>query len=164
MPGGDAAARRQSAAVGVVIAVLFVSAALLVWKPWRTDEDTSSTVTTATSTTTSTTAHLATVTFENMRDFVTDYYAQLPRNAQAAWSKLDPAYQAQTGQADYLGFWSGLESVTVLSVSPRDASSVLVRLRYTRPDGTTDTENRSVTITSENGQLWISGSQRVGAG
>ncbi|HKV18209.1 MAG TPA: hypothetical protein VJR50_04190 [Mycobacterium sp.] len=163
MPVGDASARRQSAAVGVVIAVLFVSAALLVWKPWRTNEDTGSTVTTTT-TTTSTTAHLATVTFENMRDFVTDYYAQLPRNAQAAWSKLDPAYQAQTGQADYLDFWSGLQSVTVLSVSPRDPSSVLVRLRYTRPDGTTDTENRSVTITSENGQLWIAGSQRVGAG
>jgi serine/threonine-protein kinase len=161
MPIRGGSARWQSAGVGAVIALLFVSAALLVWKPWREDQTTSPAVTT---TTTTTTPDAQSVTFERLRDFVTDYYGVLPANAAQAWTKLDPAYQGTTGQGDYLSFWSGLRSVTVLSVSPRDASSVVVRLRYTRPDGTSDTENRSVTVVSRNGQLLISDSQRIGGG
>jgi len=162
MPVNDGTARRQSAAVGVVIALLFISAALLVWQPWRQDQASGPAATTASTTTAA--PHLETITFDSMRDFVTDYYALLPRDAQQAWTKLDPAYQSQTGLSGYLSFWSGLQSVAVLSVSPRDASSVVVRLRYTRPDGKIDIENRSVSVTSEMGRLWISGSQRLGSG
>jgi hypothetical protein len=162
MPLRDGTARWQSAGVGAAIALLFISAALLVWKPWRTDETT--TPPAPTTSTITPTSDAPSITFESMRDFVTDYYGLLPRNAPQAWDKLDPAYQRQTGRDDYLGFWSGLQSVTTLSVSPRDASSVVVRVRYTRPDGTSDTENRSVSLTSSNGQLLISDSQRVGAG
>lgn len=161
MPLRDGTARWQSAGVGVAIALLFISAALLVWKPWRTGETTDPAVTT---TTTTTTSNAQSITFESMRDFVTAYYGLLPGEPQQAWNKLDPEYQRQTGRDDYLGFWSELRSVTVLSVSPRDTSSVVVRLRYTRPDGTSDTENRSVSVTSSNGQLLISDSQRIGAG
>lgn len=161
MPAVSATRSRwRPAAVGVVIALLFVAAVVLVLRPWRTDDAADPQVTTTTTTTT----EPGPITFERMRDVVTDYYGMLPRDAQRAWDRLDPGYQRQTGLTDYLGFWSGLQSVAVLSVSPRDSSSVVVRLRYTRPDGTSETENRSVSVTSGQGQLLISDSARLEAG
>jgi serine/threonine protein kinase, bacterial len=156
----------RPAAVGVVIAVLFTAAVLLVWRPWRSDETSGTAVTTTATTTTATTSTTTTtsaITFAGMRDFVTAYYGLLPGRAQEAWTRLAPQYQNQAGQRDYLAFWAGLQSVSLLSVSPRDRSSVVVRLRYTRPDGSTDTEDRSVSVVLAGGQMLISDSQRIGA-
>ena len=97
-----------------------------------------------------------------MRDLVNGFYGQLPGNAMNAWNQLDPHYQQRNGLQDYLGFWSSIQSVSVLSVSPRDANSVVATLRYVLRDGRTDTENRWLSVVSSNGRLQIYDSERIG--
>ena len=97
-----------------------------------------------------------------MRDAVNGFYADLPANARSAWDKLDPHYQQRNGLTDYLGFWSTIQSVSVLSISPRDANSVVATLRYVLNDGRIDTENRWRSVVSENGRLLIYDSERIG--
>ena len=118
--------------------------------------------TTTTSTTTSTSAAAPAVNFESMRDAVLGFYGQLPANARAAWDKLDANYQQRNGLDDYLGFWSTIQSVSVLSVTPRDATSVVATLRYVLRDGRVDTENRWLSVVARNGQLLIYDSERIG--
>lgn len=102
------------------------------------------------------------MTFESMRDVVAGFYADLPANARSAWDKLDTHYQQRNGLADYLGFWSTIQSVSVLSISPRDAGSVVATLRYVLNDGRVDTENRWLSVVSDNGRLLIYDSERIG--
>lgn len=112
--------------------------------------------------TTSTAAPPGTVTFGSMRDAVNGFYAQLPGNAQGAWNQLDAHYQQRNGLQDYLSFWSSIRSVSVLSVSPRDANSVVATVRYVLPDGRVDTENRWLSVVSKDGRLLIYDSERIG--
>lgn len=102
------------------------------------------------------------VTFDAMRDAVTGFYAELPGNARGAWDRLDTHYQRRAGMDDYLGFWSTIESVSVLSVAPRDANSVVATIRYVLRDGRVDTENRWLSVIPANGQLLIYDSERIG--
>jgi len=108
--------------------------------------------------TTATTAALSTTpeaTFERMRDFVTAYYADLPAHPMDAWAKLDANYQNKNGRSDYLGFWATIQSVTVISVVPRDATSVVAELRYVLLDGTSSAERRWLHLALVNGAMLI---------
>jgi serine/threonine-protein kinase len=116
----------------------------------------------ATTTTTTTSAAPATVTFDSMRDLVNGFYGQLPNNARGAWNMLDVYYQQRNGLGDYLGFWSTIQSVSVLAISPRDANSVVATIRYVLNDGRVDTENRWLSVVPVNGQLLIYDSERIG--
>ena len=118
-------------------------------------------------TTTSTTAGTSTfpptpVTFEAMRDLVTGFYGDLPGNTAGAWEKLDSHYQQRAGQSDFLSFWSTIESVSLLSVTPRDATSVVARLRYVLRGGGIDTEDRWLSVVPAGGRLLIYDSERIG--
>lgn len=104
----------------------------------------------------------ASVTFEAMRDLVTSFYSQLPADPMAAWAKLDSHYQNRNGLSDFLGFWSSIRSVTLVSVTPRDATSVVARLRYVRSDGVIDTEDRWLSVVDQDGGLLIYDSERIG--
>jgi serine/threonine-protein kinase len=119
------------------------------------------TATTATTTTTSSAAPAA-VTFDSMRDLVNGFYGQLPNNARGAWNMLDVHYQQRNGLDDYLGFWSSIQSVSVLAISPRDANSVVATIRYVLRDGRVDTENRWLSAVPVNGKLLIYDSERIG--
>jgi len=112
--------------------------------------------------TTTTSPAAAAVTFDSMQDLVTGFYAQLPADAEAAWNELDTHYQQRNGKADYLGFWSTIRSVSVLAVTPRDASSVVATLRYVLNDGRIDTETRWLSVTERGGRLLIYDSERIG--
>ena len=129
-------------------------------RPSSTSVTTTSTTTTKTTATTSSAA--APVTFDAMTNAVNGFYAELPANARTAWSKLDTHYQQRNGFDDYLGFWSTIDSVSVLSISPRDANSVVARIRYVLRDGRVDTENRWLSVVPVNGQLLIYDSERIG--
>jgi serine/threonine-protein kinase len=114
--------------------------------------------------TTATTAALSNppdATFERMRDFVTSYYADLPARPMDAWAKLDANYQNKNGRSDYLGFWATIQSVTVVSVVPRDATSVVAELRYMLLDGTFSTERRWLQVVLTNGAMLIDDSGNV---
>ena len=118
--------------------------------------------TTTTATTTPSSSASTPVTFEAMKNQVNGFYAELPGNARAAWNKLDTHYQQRNGFDDYLGFWSTIDSVSVLSVTPRDANSVVATIRYVLRDGRIDTENRWLSVIPVNGQLLIYDSERIG--
>jgi serine/threonine-protein kinase len=102
------------------------------------------------------------VTFDAMRNLVSGFYAELPANARGAWNKLDTHYQQRNGFDGYLGFWSTINSVSVLSITPRDANSVVATIRYVLHDGRIDTENRWLSVVPANGQLLIYDSERIG--
>jgi serine/threonine-protein kinase len=128
---------------------------------------TTSTAATTATTTTSTTAGTSTspsapVTVEAMRDLVTGFYGDLPGNTAGAWQKLDSHYQQRAGEEDFLSFWSTIESVSLLSVTPRDATSVVARLRYVLRDGGVDTEDRWLSVVPADGRLLIYDSERIG--
>ena len=76
-------------------------------------------------------------------------------NARTAWNDLDTYYQQRNGFDDYLGFWSTIESVSVLSVTLRDADSVVATIRYVLKDGRVDTENRWLSVVPGAGKLLI---------
>lgn len=116
----------------------------------------------ATIPTTSSSSAPTPVTFDTMRNLVTGFYAELPGNARTAWNDLDTYYQQRNGFDDYLGFWSTIESVSVLSVTPRDADSVVATIRYVLKDGRVDTENRWLSVVPGAGKLLIHDSERIG--
>ena len=120
------------------------------------------TTTTTTTTTTTSSAAPAAVTFDSMRDLVNGFYGQLPNNARGAWNMLDVHYQQRNGLTDYLGFWSSIQSVSVLAINPRDANSVVATIRYVLNDGRIDTENRWLSVAPVNGKLLIYDSERIG--
>ena len=118
--------------------------------------------TTTTTTPTTSSAAATAVTFDSMRDLVNGFYGQLPNNARGAWNMLDVHYQQRNGLDDYLGFWSTIQSVSVLAINPRDANSVVATIRYVLNDGRIDTENRWLSVVPVNGQLLIYDSERIG--
>jgi hypothetical protein len=147
------------------IALLLILAALVfaLW-PRHQGSTPSAATTTTTSrpvTTTSSTVP-GTVTFDAMRNLVTGFYSQLPADPMNAWAKLDAHYQNRNGLSDFLGFWSSIQSVTLLSVIPRDSTSVVARLRYVRRDGVVDTEDRWLSVVPKDGGLLIYDSDRIG--
>ena len=133
--------------------------------PSPTSTTTSTTLPTPTSrpTTTTATATSAAITFDSMRDLVTSFYSQLPAHPTDAWPKLDTHYQDRNGLPDFLGFWSSIQSVTLISVTPRDPTSVVARLKYVRRDGVADTEDRWLSVVPKNGSLLIYDSERIGS-
>ncbi len=177
---GSASRPRWPWAVAVVALALILGA--LVYAVWQRSEDssrqaqspvttstsrpptTSTSVTRPTSSTTpsTTTASPAAVTFDGMRNLVTGFYGQLPGNAMGAWNQLDAHYQQRNGLNDYLAFWAGIQSVSVLAVNPRDANSVVATVRYVLRDGRTDTENRWLSVVQKDGRLLIYDSERIG--
>lgn len=115
-----------------------------------------------TTSTTTTTSAAPVVTYDAMRNVVNGFYGQLPNNARGAWNMLDVYYQQRNGMDDYLGFWSTIQSVSVLAINPRDANSVVATIRYVLNDGRVDTENRWLSVVPVNGQLLIYDSERIG--
>ena len=130
--------------------------------PTSTSRISTSTVRISTSTATTTSSPAPTVTFDSMRNLVNGFYGQLPGNARSAWNMLDVHYQQRNGMDDYLGFWSTIQSVSVLAINPRDANSVVATIRYVLNDGRADTENRWLSVVPVNGQLLIYDSERIG--
>lgn len=150
--------------VVAAVALLLISAAvvLAVWPRTEPGPKVASNATTTTPTS-SAPARPEPVTFDGMRTVVTDFYGQLPGNARAAWADLDTHYQQRNGLEDYLAFWSSIQSVRLISVSPRDATSVVARLSYVRSDGVVDTEDRWLSVVPRNGRLLIYDSERIGS-
>lgn len=156
------------ALAGLALVMLLGALAFAVWP--RSEQASTVPATTSTSrpastagtTTTSTSAAAPPVTLESMRELVAAFYGQLPADATGAWNMLDTNYQQRNGLNDYLGFWSTIQSVSVLSVAPRDANSVVATLRYVLKDGRVDTENRWLSAIPRNGQLLIYDSERIG--
>ncbi|WP_432476089.1 serine/threonine-protein kinase [Nocardioides sp. GXQ0305] len=90
--------------------------------------------------------------------FVEDYYAALPDDTQAGYSRLSPSYQEQLSYGEYEGFWSGIGEVTVEDSAPTAGGAVDVTLLY---DGGSEEVRRIHLVRGSDGWL-ISGDEIVG--
>lgn len=164
--GADHAARRSPSvhrrglslavvAVAVVAAVIALAALLT---DRRGSDNRSGTALTAAP---STSSPGRAITFETMRDFVTRYYSQLPIHTEDAWAELGTRYQEKTGFQPYLNFWSTVESVSVIAVTPRGSNSVIARLTYAWKDGHSTTEDRWLSIAMVSGNIVIDDSELI---
>lgn len=102
------------------------------------------------------------MTFESMRDSASEYYGLLPGRPTQAWDMLETGFQARTGRQNFFDFFAAIRSIDVLSVNPRDGSSVVLKLRYVTTTGTVDTENRWLGFAVVGDKLQIADSQRMG--
>ena len=94
--------------------------------------------------------------------FVEDYYAALPGDTEAAWSRLSPGFQDQVGSYDdYAGFWATIDDVTVDKAAEGDDGSVDVTLTYTT-DGSSQSEVRRIELEPDGSGFLISGDEVVG--
>ena len=151
---------RWPVTLGTIVVILLLGAVAVVFavRPWQEQPPP-----VASPRSTPTTSVTRAITFEEMRDFVTGFYNELPAHATDAWAKLDTPYQDRTGLREYLDFWATIKSVTVISVAPRDATSVIARLRYVRHDGQSDTEDRWLSMVFKNGMMLVYDSERIGS-
>jgi eukaryotic-like serine/threonine-protein kinase len=90
-----------------------------------------------------------------MTGAVRDYYALLPDDTDAAWNRLTPEYQAQTGGRDaFENFWKGFRSVNTSNIRV-DGDTVFADLRYVSKNGGVSTETRSFRLVRQDGVLKI---------
>jgi serine/threonine-protein kinase len=142
--------------IALIILLAGVAVALVV-RPWENNGSSNG------STSAPTTSTAPSITFDSMSDFVSRYYRDLPSHPQDAWAKLDTYAQNQTGEQQFLDFWSTIESVIVISISPRDPTSVTARLSYVRRGGQTDAEDRWLRVALVDGAILLHESERISA-
>lgn len=135
---------------GAVVAVLIAVALVLLPKAHFTDHNASGASQAAPA-----------LTFDSMKNFVTAYYDELPANTADAWSKLDDHYRSRVQRQDYEQFWSTIQIVKLVSIRPRDATSITAQLKYFKKDGQTDTEDRWLSMTVAGDKIVIDDSERV---
>ena len=162
------------ATAGVIAGILLLIGIAFVLRPWKDNARTGvpgvpsaglSTAQMATDTTTVTTTSsdvMSAITFEGMRDLAVDLYGALPLHPVIAWEKFDQHYQNRTGLDDFMAFWSTIRTVTLMSVKPRDATSVVARLVYLTQSGSADTEDRWLSMVLVDGKLLVHDSERIG--
>jgi serine/threonine protein kinase len=152
-PGGHRS--RWPRTAGAIVVLLLLGAVAFILRPWQQHGTTNGATSTPTSVAPS-------MTYPAMRDFVTAYYNDLPAHPDDAWAKIDTAGKNETGYEKFSEFWRTIQSVTVVSVSPRDATSVIARLRYVRRTGQSDTEDRWLRMALVNGVIMLEESGRIG--
>jgi serine/threonine protein kinase len=140
----------------IVASLFLVAVAYVLWPAHPPDDRATK------GTTVPPTAVAPSMTFESMRDFVEGYYADLPDNPNRAWAKTKTKNCTDCYQ-DYVNFWSKIRYVQVDSITPRDPTSVVARLTYTRLNGTTATEDRWLKMTLVDGKMLLDESGRIGA-
>lgn len=97
---------------------------------------------------------------------VTDYYALLPDDTEAAWELLTPAYQRKTGGWDsYERFWKSIDTVTVTSTKATGPKNVEAAITYVEKSGNgKSSERRSFALVKDGDVLKIDQSAVIGGG
>lgn len=129
--------------------------------PETTEAPPATTVTTASTATTEAPSAPAPAPSGDAVDAARSYFAALDAgDIDEGWSRLSPRYQEQSGRSSYYGFWETIAAVEVLDAEPgADEQTAVVRLRYTRDDGTTSTETNTLRfVEGDDGTLLVDGS------
>jgi hypothetical protein len=97
------------------------------------------------------------VTAAEMEQFVTDYYALLPENPDAAYERTGPRLRAAISARNYAGFWSRYQDVTLSDPQAVEGELVVnARVTYVEQDGDTLPEQHRIELVeTEDGQLLI---------
>ncbi len=92
---------------------------------------------------------------------ITDYYALLPSNTDAAWSRLTKNYQKSTAKnrKAFQDFWSSIDSVDVANASGSAPNSASATITYHYQNGSTVVEQTNYTLVQQDGVLKIDSSQ-----
>lgn len=93
---------------------------------------------------------------------VSDYYALMPGNIDAAWQRLTPDYQTNhaSGYENFRDFWAPVTSVRASGVVAQGQDSALATITYTFNDGRVVEERTSYTLVRD-GDVWKIASTNV---
>jgi hypothetical protein len=96
---------------------------------------------------------------EEMEGFAGDYVATVTVDPAAAWERLTPRFQELSGGfGGYRSWWSRIDSARVTSASADpEAMTVSYAVTYEMTDGSTTTDEVTLELTTEDGELLISG-------
>ncbi len=94
--------------------------------------------------------------------FVQGYYGLLPGNTDAAWSRLGPRAQAQSGgRANFDRFYAGMRSVTLENARPVGANTVAGTIVFVQDNGTTTREGYQFVVSGSDGRQVIESFSRA---
>lgn len=99
----------------------------------------------------------ATPTAEELAGAVTDYYALLPGDLDAAWGRLTERYQSATAKnrSTFGAFWGGVDQVRASEVNGSPPAEVTATITYEFDDGRVFVERTSYTLVPDDGILRI---------
>ena len=91
---------------------------------------------------------------------VSGYYALMPGNTDAGWSRLTPAFQSGIAQNReyYNSFWGGVESVVATDVAASGPDTVEATITYTFSDGSVSVERTEYELVKEGAEFKIDNS------
>jgi eukaryotic-like serine/threonine-protein kinase len=97
------------------------------------------------------------VTADGMRTFVEDYLATVTTDPAAAWQRLTPAFQQESGNfGQYQKFWRGFRSADLVSARPApDSMQISYTVAYTSDDGKNSTDDVTLTLEGTDGNFKI---------
>ncbi len=94
--------------------------------------------------------------------FVQGYYALLPGNTDAAWSRLGPTAQAQSGgRANFDRFYAGMRSVTLENARAAGGNTVAGTIVFVQDNGTTTREGYRFVVSGGDGRQVIESFSRA---
>jgi eukaryotic-like serine/threonine-protein kinase len=99
------------------------------------------------------------VTADGMESFIEDYLATVTTDPKAAWARLTPEFQAQSGGfGQYKKFWSDMQTADVLESQgdPEDLT-ISYTVEYLHRDGTKSRDDVTLQLTGTDDAYLISG-------
>jgi serine/threonine protein kinase len=101
-----------------------------------------------------------TPTAAELRRAITNYYALMPRNTDAAWPEMTASYQTNHagGRQAYQRFWDAISRITVADVRGIPPDSAQATLTYYFKDGRVVRERTAYGLVDEGGRLKINSS------
>ncbi len=100
---------------------------------------------------------------KKLEDFVNAYYSEVTKDTDNTWDQLSPNMQSTAGgRESYDDFWHSIDKVKV-SQTQANASTgqAVVRLTFTRDDGTRSTETHQFTFVTHDDEYLIESDQLV---
>ena len=98
-----------------------------------------------------------TPTAAQLKRAITSYYALMPRNTDAAWSRMTASYQTNHagGRQAYQRFWDSVDRISVADVTGMPPSSAQATLTYYFKDGRVVRERTAYGFVNDGGRLKI---------
>lgn len=99
---------------------------------------------------------------EQLQAAVSDYYALMPGNLEAGWTRLTADYQRghAKGLSGYQAFWNAIQRVEISNVSATPPTRAAATITYFYRDGRVIEEQTNFGLVAEDG-LWKIGSSTV---
>jgi serine/threonine protein kinase len=97
------------------------------------------------------------VTVDGMENFMEDYLAAVTSDPKAAWERLTPQFQKESGGfGQYKKFWSGYQSADIVDfAADPEAMTVTYTVEYLHQDGQKTTDNVTLQLEGTDGNFLI---------